>query len=148
MSKLKQYIWILLLRLSYVLSVVFGSVMPKILYWFLSRLIHYRKRVIDDNLLKAGIANLENVVSIRNAYYKQLANYVVESVYGLYATFAKLEQKIRFINIDLLESFLADAGVTSGEGQPEGNFLLLPETWISFFGALLGVGSAALLYTK
>ncbi|MBP7643944.1 MAG: hypothetical protein KA767_11415, partial [Saprospiraceae bacterium] len=79
MSKLKQYSWILLLRLSYVLSVVFGSVMPKILYWFLSRLIHYRKRVIDDNLLKAGIANLENVVSIRNAYYKQLANYVVES---------------------------------------------------------------------
>ena len=87
---------------------VFGSVMPKILYWFLSRLVHYRRRVIDDNLLNAGIANLENVVVIRNAYYKQLANYVVESVYGLYAPFAKLEQKIRFINIGLLESFLAD----------------------------------------
>lgn len=48
----------------------------------------------------------------------------------------------------ILESFLADAGVTVGESQPAGNFLLLPETWISFFGALLGVGSAAILYTK
>lgn len=48
----------------------------------------------------------------------------------------------------ILESFLADAGVTESINQPEENFLLLPETWLSIFGALLGVGSAALLYTR
>jgi len=78
------------------------------LYWFFSRVIHYRRSVIDQNLLKAGIANLENVVALRNAYYKQLANYVVESVYGLYATFIKLNFKLRFTNIEFLESFLAE----------------------------------------
>lgn len=47
-----------------------------------------------------------------------------------------------------LESFLAEVGVTLAEEEPGISFLFSMETWLSIFGALLGVGSAALIYTK
>lgn len=47
-----------------------------------------------------------------------------------------------------LESFLAEVGVTLAEPEPGINLLYSPETWLSIAGALLGVGSAAILYTK
>lgn len=46
----------------------------------------------------------------------------------------------------VLESFLAKVGVTLA--VPEGNILFSPETVMSVIGALLGVGTAAYIYTK
>ncbi len=47
-----------------------------------------------------------------------------------------------------LEGFLGEVGVTTGEPPLGLDFLYSPETLISIFGAIFGVGSAALLYTK
>lgn len=47
----------------------------------------------------------------------------------------------------LLEGFLAEVGVTLAEKEPEGLFFLTPETLLSIFGGLLGVGTAYLMYT-
>lgn len=46
-----------------------------------------------------------------------------------------------------LENFLAKVGVTLAEAMPE-NFLLEPDTLLSFTGAILGIGVAALIYTR
>jgi NADH-quinone oxidoreductase subunit L len=46
-----------------------------------------------------------------------------------------------------LESFLSKAGVVLSE-HPNTSLFLLPETWLSIAGAVIGVGVAALLYTK
>jgi len=48
----------------------------------------------------------------------------------------------------LLESFLAEVGITLIANDVGGGFLLTRETWLSIGGALLGVGSAAALYTS
>lgn len=45
----------------------------------------------------------------------------------------------------ILEGFLAEVGVTL---PIEPTSLLTPETWLSICGALLGVGSAAIIYTQ
>lgn len=47
-----------------------------------------------------------------------------------------------------LEGFLGEVGVTSGEPPLGLAFLYSPETLLSIFGAIVGVGSAAILYTK
>lgn len=48
----------------------------------------------------------------------------------------------------ILEGFLGEVGVTLAEKEPMINMLKSPETWLSIFGGLLGVGTAALMYTK
>ena len=48
----------------------------------------------------------------------------------------------------LLEGFLAEVGVVLSQKEPAGGFLWSPETWMSIAGAFLGVGSAAVLYTR
>jgi NADH-quinone oxidoreductase subunit L len=52
-----------------------------------------------------------------------------------------------FGKIPLLEGFLAEVGVTLAEKEPS-NFLFSPETLMSIVGALLGIGSAAVVYTR
>jgi NADH-quinone oxidoreductase subunit L len=47
-----------------------------------------------------------------------------------------------------LEGFLGEVGVTTGEPPLGLDFLYSPETLLSIFGAIVGVGSAAILYTK
>lgn len=53
-----------------------------------------------------------------------------------------------FSRTPLLEGFLAEVGVTLAEKEPPGGMLESPETWMSIFGGLAGLGAAALLYTK
>jgi NADH-quinone oxidoreductase subunit L len=48
----------------------------------------------------------------------------------------------------LLEGFLSDVGITPFEAELRSGFVLTPETWIAIIGSLLGVGIAALLYTR
>lgn len=47
-----------------------------------------------------------------------------------------------------LEEFLSKADVKLAVEAPESNLFLMPETWISIVGALLGVFVAAVVYTK
>jgi len=53
-----------------------------------------------------------------------------------------------FSRMPVLESFLGEVGVTLAEPEPPGSFIYSKETLMSIIGALLGVGSAALLYTR
>jgi len=46
-----------------------------------------------------------------------------------------------------LERFLEEVGITLAESEPNINLFLRPETWMSIIGAILGLGSSALLYT-
>ena len=48
----------------------------------------------------------------------------------------------------LLEGFLNEVGITPIEKELSSGFVLTPETWIAIAGALIGVGSAALMYTR
>lgn len=52
-----------------------------------------------------------------------------------------------FSHASLLERFLAKAGVTLAVHE-EGNMLLSPLTWLSVAGAIFGVVSAAVIYTR
>jgi len=47
----------------------------------------------------------------------------------------------------ILEGFLAEVGVTLAEKEPS-NIFLSPETWLSILIAVIGVGTAALIYTQ
>lgn len=53
-----------------------------------------------------------------------------------------------FGKMPILEGFLAEVGVTLAEEEPPGGLLASPETWMGIFGCLLGVGTAAYLYTR
>lgn len=48
----------------------------------------------------------------------------------------------------ILEGFLAEVGVTLYHNEPSDGFLWTPETAIAICGGLLGLGSAAFLYTR
>jgi NADH-quinone oxidoreductase subunit L len=48
----------------------------------------------------------------------------------------------------VLECFLFDLGLTEAEVEFSHNLIINPETWIAFAGAVIGVGSAYLMYTK
>lgn len=53
-----------------------------------------------------------------------------------------------FGRMPILESFLAEVGVTLAEEEPKASFLFTPETWLSIDGAFIGVGLAAFIYTR
>lgn len=48
----------------------------------------------------------------------------------------------------LLEEFLHEIGLTHIEEELHSGFVITPETWIAVGGAFLGVGAAALIYTR
>ena len=53
-----------------------------------------------------------------------------------------------FCHTDVLEGFLAEVGVILPEAEPPGGMLMQPETWMSIIGGVLGIGAAALIYTR
>lgn len=78
------------------------------------------------------------------------APYVMLVPVGLLAFFSIIGGFIGFAfgKTPALEGFLGEVGVTSGEPPLGLEFLTSPETLLSIVGAVVGVGSAALLYTK
>lgn len=69
------------------------------------------------------------------------------SILGFLALFGGL-LGFTFGSEPLLEVFLKEVGLTPIEVELHSGFVVTPETWIAAGGALLGVGIAALLYTR
>lgn len=53
-----------------------------------------------------------------------------------------------FNQYPLLEYFLSEVGITPIEAELRSGFVLTPETWVAIFGSLIGVGTAAFMYTR
>ena len=69
------------------------------------------------------------------------------AVLGLLAIFGGL-LGFTFGTTPLLEEFLKEIGVTPVELELHSGFVITPETWFAVGGAFLGVGGAALIYTR
>ena len=107
MNKLGAYFWTILLKLAYYLTVIGGRGLAYIIYLLLSRILRYRVKVIDHNLLLTGLADGSTLSLYRQSYYRQLATYVVEIIYCLHAPADVLLRRVNFTNVYVLEKMLS-----------------------------------------
>lgn len=88
------YVWKAALYLAYTVVAAGGIALKAVLAFVLSDVLGYRKKVILANLELAGFGNEKK--EIAKANYKILATYLTEIVYGMFASYESLAEKLKY----------------------------------------------------
>jgi len=71
--------------------------------------LSYRKKIIDENLRKSfPDKSSEELVKIRNAFYKNFCDVVVESIKLVSISKEELIKRCRWVNVEVLDNYFSD----------------------------------------
>ncbi len=123
---MKKTLFILILGLLYLLSFLSLRalyIFAFVLYLILNRVLKYRRRIIDQNLLNAfPEKSSEERLLIRKKYYRYLADLIVESIKLLTIGNAEVAKRVKVVNPELISTLFSDGKSVIGVLGHYGNW--------------------------